>query len=99
MPKKHVVMARTPEIMKDGIPTSQGHLHFGGKATALVDASIANEIESEQGLKGTGEVWTHEDPRGNWMDRFKTLSGHKYFFGGHVSRRFRNNYRKIFGHD
>ena len=52
MPKKHVVMARTPEVLKEGIPTSQGHLHFGGKATALVEESIANEIESEQGLEG-----------------------------------------------
>jgi len=99
MPKKHVVMARTPEIMKEGLETSQGHLHFGNKATMLVDEGVAGEIEHNQGLKGTGDVWTHEDPKGNWYDRFNKLSGHKYFFGGHVSPRFRTNYKRIFGHE
>ena len=97
--KKHLVMARNAEIQEKGLETSKGHLDFNGQSSMLVEESIANEIESHQGLKGSHDVWTHEDPRYNWENRFGGGSGHRYFFGAPPSRRYRKNYRDIFGHD
>ena len=99
MSKKHLVVARTGEAQDKGVETSKGHLSFNGQSSMMVEESIANEIEHNQGLKGSGDVWTHEDPRHNWENRFGGGDLHRFFFGAPPSRRYRKNYRDIFGHD
>ena len=98
MAKKHLVMARNEEVQKKGLDTSIGHLHFNG-SSMMVEESIANEIDSVQGVKGTGDVWTHEDPRYNWERKNSGGTVHRFFFGAVPSRRYRDNYKAIFGHD
>jgi hypothetical protein len=94
MTKQHMVMPRTKTIKK--IQTSKGEVDVSN-GPAWVEESIANEIESTVGLKGTGDVWTHEDPRLNWDRRYKR-EGHTYFFGAPRSKKYQKNYEKIFGH-
>lgn len=79
--KKHIVMARSEKAIQDGVVTSKGKLDFKGKSMMSVDADIANEIEYNQGLRGTGDVWTHEDPRRNWSETYKADGVHSFFFG------------------
>lgn len=94
--KKHVVMARDTRVAQEGVQTSQGTLKFNEHGSAYVDADIANEIEHTQGLKGTGEVWTHEDPVGNWMTTYKADGVHSYFFGV-PSKAYEKGWEHIFG--
>ena len=88
--KKHVVMARMPNVIENGLETSKGHLDFKGKSMVHVDGDIADEIDQTQGLKGSGEVWVHEDPILNHTERYHentsvkegtVMSLHSYIFG------------------
>ena len=79
--KKHVVMARSEQAMKKGVRTSKGILDFKGQSMMTVDDDVADEIDKTDGLKGTQDVWIHEDPRRNWSDRYKPDGVHSYFFG------------------
>jgi len=81
MKKKHLVMPRTPEALKNGVETSKGILMFNDNQPIHVEDDIANEIEAHQGLKGTGDVWTHEDPRLNHFERYNADGIHSYFWG------------------
>lgn len=86
MAKRHVVMARTERARKEGVKTSKGVLSFKGKSMMTVDDDVANEIDKTDGLKGTGDVWVHEDPRRNWVERYKPDGVHSYFYG--ASKRY-----------
>ena len=79
--KRHIVMPRTTRIQKEGIVTSKGKLSFKDKTMMYVGDDIADEIDQTQGLKGTGDVWVHEDPRLNWTERYKADGVHSFFFG------------------
>lgn len=79
--KKHIVMARSEAAMKKGVKTSKGVLPFRGKSMMYVDDDVADEIDKTDGLKGTQDVWIHEDPRLNWTERYKPDGVHSYFFG------------------
>ena len=79
--KKHVVMARTDHARKNGVRTSKGTLSFKGKPMMYVDDDVADEIQKTDGLKGTGDVWVHEDPRRNHVERYKPDGVHSYFYG------------------
>ncbi len=81
MRKKHFVMPRSPQARKAGVKTSKGTLKFGETGGMWVDPDIANEIEHTDGLKGTREVWTHEDVRTNHEMTYKPDGVHGYFFG------------------
>ena len=79
--KKHVVMARSASAKRNGVKTSKGTLSFNGKPMMYVDDDVADEIDKTDGLKGTGDVWVHEDPRRNWSERYKPDGVHSYFYG------------------
>lgn len=79
--KKHIVVPRTERALREGVTTSKGKLKFNGRQMIAVDEDIANEIEKTDGLKGTQDVWTHEDPRRNWSERYKADGIHSFFFG------------------
>lgn len=79
--KKHVVMARSDAAMKKGVRTSKGTLSFKGQSAMYVDDDVADEIDKTDGLKGTQDVWIHEDPIRTWTERYKPDGVHSYFFG------------------
>lgn len=79
--KKHVVMARSEAAMKKGVRTSKGTLSFKGQSAMYVDDDVADEIDKTDGLKGTQDVWIHEDPIRSWNERYKPDGVHSYFFG------------------
>ena len=84
--KKHIVVARTQEAIDKGVDTSKGHLDFKGQTMLYVDDdSIADEIDHTSGLKGNQDVWTHEDPRLNWTERYKADGVHSYIWGASPS--------------
>lgn len=86
--KKYIVVPRTTAAMKDGLKTSKGRMSFNGKTGKIVDASMASEIDSEHGLKGSGEVWVHEDENYTWHERNGGMTDgrnrgiHHYTFSG-----------------
>lgn len=84
--RKHIVVPRSEKAMKDGVRTSKGVLPFKGKSMMYVDDDLADEIDKTDGLKGTKDVWVHEDPRLNWSERYKPDGVHSYFFG--ASRKY-----------
>lgn len=80
--KKTFVMARTPQAMEQGIQTSKGTLSFRGKSGMHInDPGLASEIEQTVGLKGSGDVWTHEDPVYSHQSTYKADGVHGYIFG------------------
>lgn len=79
--KKHIVMARSEQAMRNGVRTSKGTLSFKGKSMMSVSDDIAEEINQTDGLKGTGDVWVHEDPVRNHAERYKPDGVHSYFYG------------------
>lgn len=86
--KKYLVVPRTTSAMRDGLKTSKGTLNFGKKTGKIVDASMASEIEHEHGLKGSGDVWVHEDENYSWHLRHDGMTDgrsygiHHYTFAG-----------------
>lgn len=93
MSKKHVVMARTERAKKHGVRTSKGTLSFKGKPMMYVDDDVADEIQQTDGLKGTQDVWVHEDPRRNHAERYKPDGVHSYFFG--ASRKYADTWEEF----
>lgn len=96
--KKYMVVGRTKDAVLNGIQTSQGLKEFHGKTAMYVDQDMASEIETEHGLKGSGEVFTMEDDRvtTHVRDNEGEIQGvHHYHFG--YSRTFAQNWEKIFG--
>jgi len=88
MPKKkaYLVMSRNADVLDKGLKTDKGNLKFKkGKTSMMVsDPALANEIDKVHGLKGTGDVWVHEDPQAEPYLRDDGAIGmgiHKYFWG------------------
>jgi len=86
--KKFIVVPRTEKAVLDGLDTSKGKFGFGGKTARIVDQSTANEIDSQHGLKGSGDVWVHEDENLAWHEHHEAgtdgrkLGIHHYTFSG-----------------
>lgn len=83
--KKHIVLARTPEIMEQGIDTPRGHKGFNGHSVMWVnDAGEAREIEQ----KYKGKVAVTEDQQYSWSVNNDGGNGtrmdnvHNYTFSG-----------------
>lgn len=84
--KAYLVMPRNTETVKNGLKTSKGTLKFGeGKTSMMIgDEALANEIDTEHGLKGKGDVWVAQDNRAESFLRDDGVEGrgvHRYFWG------------------
>lgn len=94
--KKYIVMPRNTRVMKDGLDTGKGHLDFKGKSMMyLNDSALADEIETNQGLKGDRDVWVHEDPRLEHQINYHADGISKSFFG--PTRAFAEGWERVFG--
>ena len=86
--KKYIVVPRTQSAMVDGVDTPRGKVTFGGKTAKVVDESMAKDLDQTHGLKGTGDVWVHEDENYTWHERNDGMTDgrnygiHKYTFSG-----------------
>jgi hypothetical protein len=89
MPKKrrYIVVPRTENVKQTGITTGKGKLTFGKKTAQWVDDPvIADEIDKTHGLKGSGDVWVHQDENLEWHEQNegltdgRTLGIHHYTF-------------------
>lgn len=84
--KAFLVMSRNKKVLDTGLKTDKGNLQFkNGKTSMFVgDEALANEIDKVHGLKGSGDVWVHEDPQSEPFLRDDGAQGmgvHKYFWG------------------
>jgi hypothetical protein len=102
MPKrKYLVVARNTQTSEHGLQTSKGHIPFHKKtAKMLDDPGLASEIDTEYGLKGTGDVWVERDERMenavNYHDGVQTGHAiHNFFFG--PTRQYADAWERIFG--
>jgi hypothetical protein len=90
--KAYLVVPRNTQTAQNGLPTGKGILDFKGKTSMTIcDESLANEVDSQHGLKNTGDVWVAEDQRGESFLRDDGPVGvgvHRYFWG--ASPRFAN---------
>lgn len=92
--KRSIVVARSQSAQINGLKTSKGLLDFKGKSAKWVDESLASEIDTEHGLKGSGEVWVDRDENLEWHmshdgdtdGRNHSKGGHRYFFGTSTSK-------------
>jgi len=105
MPKKkrYMVVPRTEGIKETGIQTGKGKLTFGKKTAAWVDdPAIAREIDTQHGLKGSGDVWVAQDENLEWHENNdgqtdgRKLGIHHYTFSGvDIDRRGGNERVKV----
>lgn len=80
--RSSLIMARNERVMRQGIKTSKGTLKFNGASGMHVsDPGLVAEIESTVGLKGSGDVWTHQDEMLEHHKTYKEGRVHSYFFG------------------
>lgn len=84
--KAYMVMARDPKVLETGLTTGKGKLKFkkGQNSMMIGDEALANEVDQIQGLKGSGDVWVHEDQRAESFLRDEGREGagvHRYFWG------------------
>lgn len=96
--KAYLVMSRNEKVLDSGLKTDKGNLKFKkGKTSMIVgDSALANEIDKVHGLKGTGDVWVHEDPQSEPFLRDDGAQGmgvHKYFWG--ASKGFANAWEEF----
>ena len=95
-PRKYMVVARNERTSSDGLMTSKGNIPFNGKTAKLItDPGLASEIDTQYGLKGTGDVWMERDERAENVLAYHPDSIHRYFFG--ATRAFREGWERIFG--
>lgn len=87
--KRYMVVPRTENVKQKGLTTGKGKLSFQGKTAAWVDdPAIAREIDTQHGLKGSGDVWVAEDENLGWHEKHDGLTDgrklgiHKYTFQG-----------------
>jgi hypothetical protein len=87
--KRFIVVPRTESVKETGIQTGKGKLTFGRKTAAWVDdPAIAREIDTQHGLKGSGDVWVEQDENLEWHEANdgetdgRKLGIHKYTFAG-----------------
>ena len=87
--RRYIVVPRTQNAMLDGLNIGKGKFDFGGKTARYVsDPTVAAEIDTQYGLKGTGDVWVEQDERLEWHEKHDALTDgkntgiHHYTFGG-----------------
>lgn len=96
MAKKHyLVMARKPDVMKDGLDIDGKHINFHGKSGKMIhDDGIADAIDQKYGLKGSRDVWIDRDENSsNFLNYHDGI--HSFFFG--PTRAFSDAWARIFG--
>ncbi len=95
MPKKkrYIVVPRTEYVQRTGLQTGKGKLKFGRKTAQWVDdPAIAQEIDTQHGLKGSGDVWVAQDENLEWHEKHdgqtdgRKVGIHHYTFGAQTSR-------------
>ena len=74
-------MARNEHVLQNGLKLGNKTIDFKGQSSVHVDDDIVSEVEKEYGLKGSGDVWTHEDPILNHTERYKADGIHSYIWG------------------
>ena len=87
--RRYIVVPRTTEATKNGLVTGKGKVDFKGKTAAWVsDPAQAEEINTQYGLKGSGDVWVEQDENLEWHDKHDGLTDgkmtgiHHYTFQG-----------------
>ena len=87
--KRYIVVPRTDAIKRSGIQTGKGKLTFGKNTAQWVDdPAIAREIDTQHGLKGSGDVWVEQDENLEWHANNdegtdgRNLGIHHYTFRG-----------------
>lgn len=94
--KKYIVIPRNEKIMKTGLKTGRGTLDFKGKTMMYLNSSdLAREVDTEHGLKGSGEVWVEQDERLENHVNYHSDGASKSFFG--PTRAFCEGWERIFG--
>ncbi len=80
MKSRHIVLARTPEILEAGVHTGKGHRKFNKKASAfhVTDPAEAREIEQ----KYKGQVAVTLDQQYTRFVNNDSGEVHNYFFAG-----------------
>jgi len=84
-----MVVPRTTGIQQTGITTGKGKLTFGNKTAQWVDdPAVAKEIDTQYGMKGSGDVWVAQDENLEWHEHHdghtdgRKLDIHHYTFAG-----------------
>ena len=84
-----MVVPRTAGIQQTGIKTGKGKLTFGEKTAQWVDdPAVAREIDTQYGMKGSGDVWVAQDENLEWHEHHdghtdgRKVSIHHYTFAG-----------------
>jgi hypothetical protein len=87
--QRYIVVPRTEEAKRKGIKTGKGNLTFGKKTAQWVDdPAVAQEIDTQHGLKGSGDVWVEQDENLEWHERHDGMTDgrnagiHHYTFAG-----------------
>jgi hypothetical protein len=87
--KRYIVVPRTEGIKQTGIKTGKGNLTFGNKTAQWVDdPALAHEIDTQHGMKGSGDVWVEQDENLEWHERHDGMTDgrskgiHNYTFSG-----------------
>jgi hypothetical protein len=94
--KKYLVVARNERTSQYGLETSKGNLPFHSKTARIVeDPNLASEIDTEYGLKGSGDVWVERDEMLENNSAYHPDGVHRYFFG--PTRKFVEGWERIFG--
>lgn len=91
--KKYIVVPRTENAMLNGVRTSKGKFNFGKQTARWVDdPAEAREIDTQYGLKGSGDVWVEQDENLEWhannggQTDGRNRGIHHYTFGPMTSR-------------
>jgi len=88
--KRYIVVPRTMNIMETGLKTGKRKINFDPKKTAtwISDPAEAKEIDTQYGLKGSGDVWVEQDENLEWHEHHdgntdgRKVSIHHYTFSG-----------------
>jgi hypothetical protein len=99
--KRYIVVPRTERVKEAGLQTGKGKLTFGNKTAQWVDdPAIAREIDTQHGLKGSGDVWVEQDENLEWHEKHdagtdgKNVGIHHYTFSG-VDMRTRGGNERV----
>jgi hypothetical protein len=95
--KKFLVVARNTKTSEQGLMTSKGNVPFHSKTAKIIeDPGLANEIDTEYGLKGKGDVWVERDDMLEHHSNYHSSNKvHNYFFGS--NKAYREAWDDIFG--